>query len=142
MAFVRDGDALRKAMAVTAEYLPTETKQRNPSDFTPELSRRARGVDIWAAMRSLGRSGISEMVERHCRQARLFARGLTQQGFEILAGQDRHAHQRHRLEYERRRRGEMSRRDRAARLYSFFPGGRPQFPRVMAGRARSASSFS
>ena len=84
IAFVRDGDALRQAMAVTAEYLPTETKQRNPSDFTPELSRRARGVDVWAAMRSLGRSGISEMVERHCRQARRFADGLTQQGFEIF----------------------------------------------------------
>ena len=84
VAFVRDGDALRKAMAVTAEYLPTETKQRNPSDFTPELSRRARGVDVWAAMRSLGRSGISEMVERHCRQARRFAEGLAKQGFEIL----------------------------------------------------------
>jgi glutamate/tyrosine decarboxylase-like PLP-dependent enzyme len=83
VAFVRDGDALRRAMAITAEYLPTETKQRNPSDFTPELSRRARGVDIWAAMRSLGRSGISEMVERHCRQARRFAEGLKEQGFEI-----------------------------------------------------------
>ncbi len=84
IAFVRDGDALRQAMAVTAEYLPTETKQRNPSDFTPELSRRARGVDVWAAMRSLGRSGITEMVERHCRQARRFAEGLKQQGFEIF----------------------------------------------------------
>ena len=83
IAFVRDGDALRRAMAITAEYLPTETKQRNPSDFTPELSRRARGVDVWAAMRSLGRSGITEMIERHCRQARLFANGLTQLGFEI-----------------------------------------------------------
>ena len=84
VAFVRDGDALRQAMAVTAEYLPTETSRRNPSDFTPELSRRARGVDIWAAMRSLGRSGISEMIERHCRQARRFAEGLSKQGFEIL----------------------------------------------------------
>ena len=84
VAFVRDGDALRKAMAITAEYLPTETAQRNPSDYTPELSRRARGVDIWAAMRSLGRSGISEMIERHCRQARRFAEGLRKLGFEIL----------------------------------------------------------
>jgi glutamate/tyrosine decarboxylase-like PLP-dependent enzyme len=84
VAFVRDGDALRKAMAITAEYLPTETAQRNPSDYTPELSRRARGVDIWAAMRSLGRSGISEMIERHCRQARRFAEGLQKLGFEIL----------------------------------------------------------
>lgn len=83
VAFVRDVDALRKAMAITAEYLPTETAQRNPSDYTPELSRRARGVDIWAAMRSLGRSGISEMIERHCRQARRFAEGLQKLGFEI-----------------------------------------------------------
>ena len=84
VAFVRDGDALRQAMAITAEYLPTVTQHRNPSDYTPELSRRARGVDVWAAMRSLGRSGISEMVERHCRQARRFAEGLRKQGFEIF----------------------------------------------------------
>ena len=71
-------------MAVTAEYLPTETPQRNPSDYTPELSRRARGVDVWAAMRSLGRSGMTEMVERHCRHARRFAEGLSAAGFEIL----------------------------------------------------------
>jgi glutamate/tyrosine decarboxylase-like PLP-dependent enzyme len=84
IAFVRDGDALRKSMAVSAEYLPTETEHRNPSDYTPELSRRARGVDIWAAMRSLGRSGIAEMIERNCRQARQFADGLSAAGFEIL----------------------------------------------------------
>jgi glutamate/tyrosine decarboxylase-like PLP-dependent enzyme len=85
IAITRDGDALRKAMAVTAEYLPTETVNRNPSDFTPELSRRARGVDIWAAMRSLGRSGIEEMIERNCRQARRFAEGLSAAGLQVLA---------------------------------------------------------
>ena len=84
VAFVRDGTALRKSMAISAEYLPTETPQRNPSDYTPELSRRARGVDVWAAMRSLGRSGLEEMVERHCRQARRFAEGLSAQGYSIL----------------------------------------------------------
>ena len=84
IAFVRDGTALRKAMAVTAEYLPTGTPHRNPSDYTPELSRRARGVDIWAAMRSLGRTGLAELIERNCRQARRFADGLTQAGFEVL----------------------------------------------------------
>src|SRR6185503_9810451 len=84
IAFVRDGNALRKSMAVSAEYLPTETPQRNPSDYTPELSRRARGVDVWAAMRSLGRSGITELVERNCRQARRFAEGLSAAGFTIL----------------------------------------------------------
>ena len=84
IALVRDADALRRSMAVTAEYLPTETAHRNPSDYTPELSRRARGVDIWAAMRSLGRSGLAEMVDRNCRQARRFADGLAAAGFAIL----------------------------------------------------------
>jgi len=84
VAFVRDADALRASMAISAEYLPTVTQNRNPSDYTPELSRRARGVDVWAAMRSLGRSGLTELVERNCRQARLFAKGLSAAGFKIL----------------------------------------------------------
>ncbi len=84
IAFVRDGDALRAAMAVTAEYLPTDSEQRNPSDFTPELSRRARGVEVWAALKSLGRSGVEELVARHCRQARRFAEALAEAGLEIL----------------------------------------------------------
>lgn len=84
LAFVRDPVALQSAMAVTAEYLPTETDKRNPSDFTPELSRRARGVDVWAALRTLGRSGVAEMIERNCAQARRFAEGLSAAGFEIL----------------------------------------------------------
>jgi glutamate/tyrosine decarboxylase-like PLP-dependent enzyme len=84
IAFVRDGDALRKSMAVTAEYLPSKTPQRNPSDYTPELSRRGRGVDVWAAMRSLGRSGIAELVEANCRQARRFGEGLSAAGFTVL----------------------------------------------------------
>jgi glutamate/tyrosine decarboxylase-like PLP-dependent enzyme len=83
IAFVRDGEALRKAMSVTAEYLPPS--MRHPSDYTPEFSRRARGVDVWAALRSLGRSGLAELVERNCRQARRFAEGLSETGgFEIL----------------------------------------------------------
>jgi glutamate/tyrosine decarboxylase-like PLP-dependent enzyme len=84
LAFVRDPQALQPAMAITAEYLPTHTAQRNPSDFTPELSRRARGVEIWAALRSLGRAGLAEMFARNCRQARRFAEGLAAAGCEIL----------------------------------------------------------
>jgi glutamate/tyrosine decarboxylase-like PLP-dependent enzyme len=84
IALVRDGDALRAAMSVTAEYLPTASEYRNPSDHTPELSRRARGVDVWAAMRVLGRSGIAEMVERNCRQARRFGEGLSAAGHTVL----------------------------------------------------------
>ncbi|MBI1919618.1 MAG: aspartate aminotransferase family protein [Geobacter sp.] len=84
LAFVRDPHALLKAMAITAEYLPTETTERNPSDYTPELSRRARGVDVWAVLRSLGRSGVADMIERTCRQARRFAEGLENAGYRIL----------------------------------------------------------
>jgi glutamate/tyrosine decarboxylase-like PLP-dependent enzyme len=83
LALVRDADALRAAMAITAEYLPTSTF-RNPSDFTPELSRRARGVEVWAALRSLGRQGIAELIERNCRQARRFAEGLRASGYQVL----------------------------------------------------------
>jgi glutamate/tyrosine decarboxylase-like PLP-dependent enzyme len=71
-------------MAITAEYLPTQGAYRNPSDYTPELSRRARGVEIWAALRALGREGLVEMVERNCRQARRFAERLSAAGHEIL----------------------------------------------------------
>jgi len=84
IAFVRSAHALRAAMAITAEYLPTDTTRRNPSDYTPELSRRARGVDVWAALRTLGRSGLVEMVERNCRQARSFAERMMQAGFTVL----------------------------------------------------------
>ncbi len=83
IAIVRDAEALRAAMAITADYLPT-SEFRNPSDFTPELSRRARGVEVWAALRSLGRQGVAELVERNCRQARHFATKLEAAGFKVL----------------------------------------------------------
>src|SRR4029453_6200976 len=49
-----------------------------------EFSRRARGIAIWAALRSLGRSGVQELVERHCAQARRLADGLRAAGFNVL----------------------------------------------------------
>lgn len=84
LAFVRDAAALRAAMAVTAAYLPSQSGLRNPADYTPELSRRARGVDVWAALRCLGREGVEAMIDRTCRHARRFAEGLAAAGFEIL----------------------------------------------------------
>jgi glutamate/tyrosine decarboxylase-like PLP-dependent enzyme len=84
LAIVRDGDALRAAMAVTADYLPTVSPFRNPSDFTPELSRRARGVEVWAALHAMGRKGVAELIQRTCRHARRFAEGLRSAGYEIL----------------------------------------------------------
>jgi glutamate/tyrosine decarboxylase-like PLP-dependent enzyme len=85
VAFVRDAHALKAAMAITADYLPQAAgAERNPSDFTPELSRRARGVEVWAALQSLGRDGIADMIERNCRQARRFATGLSAKGYAVL----------------------------------------------------------
>lgn len=84
LAFVRDPHALKAAMAITAEYLPTDGGMRNPSDFTPELSRRARGVEIWTALRTLGREGVAAMIEANCAQARRFADHLRAAGCEIL----------------------------------------------------------
>lgn len=68
LTFVRDAAHLRNAMTFNAAYLQA-TAAREPSHFTPEASRRARGVEVWAALRSLGRSGLAEMIERNCRQA-------------------------------------------------------------------------
>ncbi|MBA2254229.1 MAG: aspartate aminotransferase family protein [Chloroflexi bacterium] len=74
LVFVRDADAQRRAMALPAAYLiHAEGAHRDPYEFVPEFSRRARGFALYAAMRSLGRAGIAEMVDRHCRQARRFA---------------------------------------------------------------------
>lgn len=84
LALVRDIDALRAGMSITAEYLPAAGVERNPADFTPELSRRARGVDVWAALHYLGRNGVIELVERTCRFARQFAEGLSKAGYVIL----------------------------------------------------------
>jgi len=84
LAFVRDTDALKASMAITAVYLPTESEHRNPSDFTPELSRRARGVEVWAALRTLGKGGVEDLIERTCRHARRFAEGLTAAGYTVL----------------------------------------------------------
>jgi glutamate/tyrosine decarboxylase-like PLP-dependent enzyme len=84
LALVRDADALRASMAVEAAYLPPTGDVREPGMYTPELSRRARGVDAWAALRSLGRSGVAELVERCCAHATRFADELRGAGYEVL----------------------------------------------------------
>jgi glutamate/tyrosine decarboxylase-like PLP-dependent enzyme len=83
LAFVREAEHLRGAMSLTAAYLPQGVR-REPLNFVPELSRRARGVDTWAALKSLGRSGLCELIDRNCRCAKRFAGGLANAGFEIL----------------------------------------------------------
>ncbi|SVD78838.1 uncharacterized protein METZ01_LOCUS431692, partial [marine metagenome] len=83
IAMVRHSDALRAAMSVTAAYLPDEAT-REPMHYTPEASRRARGIEVWAALRSLGRSGLSDLVDSNCRLATRFADGLLKAGYNIL----------------------------------------------------------
>ncbi len=78
--FVRDGDALAAATSVSGAYLVDE----RGGSLAPECSRRARGVDIWAALTALGRAGVADMVTRHCRQAQAMAEGLHQGGVEVL----------------------------------------------------------
>ena len=82
VAFVSDPDALRAACSLDAAYI-THHERRDPCATTPEMSRRARGVEIWAALRSLGRRGVAEMVERGCSHATRFAEGLAAAGHEI-----------------------------------------------------------
>ena len=78
LAFVADPVAHRQAMSLlAASYLVFgEGAERDNANWVPEMSRRARGFPIWAAIRELGRSGIAEMVDRGCECARRFADGL------------------------------------------------------------------
>jgi len=82
MAICRDRDALAGAMNSDAVYSTAAVDSQK--NLGLEFSRRARGIPIWAALRSLGREGVAELVERHCRQAERLARGLAARGFEIL----------------------------------------------------------
>jgi len=71
IAVVRDPTAMSAAMNVHGDYLIQETG--DPAEKVPEMSRRARGVPVWAALRSMGRSGVAELVDRLCGHARAFA---------------------------------------------------------------------
>jgi glutamate/tyrosine decarboxylase-like PLP-dependent enzyme len=83
IALVREPAALKSAMSIQAAYL-MQGEQREPSHYNPELSRRARGVELWAGLRSLGQSGMAEIVERTSSHARRFAAGLSAAGFQVL----------------------------------------------------------
>jgi glutamate/tyrosine decarboxylase-like PLP-dependent enzyme len=82
LALYRDPAAARAALSMRAAYLPDE-EARQPYDYTPEASRRARGIEIWAALLSLGKQGVADLVERCCRHARRFAEGFRRAGFEV-----------------------------------------------------------
>ncbi|GHI85182.1 pyridoxal phosphate-dependent decarboxylase family protein [Streptomyces xanthophaeus] len=75
LAVVRDPSALRAAMGLRGDYL-IQHEQGDPVDKVPELSRRGRAFPVWAALRSLGRSGVADLVDRLCGHARAFATGI------------------------------------------------------------------
>ncbi len=83
LVFCRDATHLGAAMSTSAAYLQ-QSDDREPYHYTPEMSRRARGVEVWAALRSLGREGLADLVARTCRHARRFAEGLNAVGYTIL----------------------------------------------------------
>jgi glutamate/tyrosine decarboxylase-like PLP-dependent enzyme len=86
IAFCAHPEAHRQAMRVTASYLVLQEDplRRDALDWGPEFSRRARGFAVYAALRSLGRKGVADLVERSCAHARLFAELLEASGATIL----------------------------------------------------------
>ncbi|MEM7445225.1 MAG: aminotransferase class V-fold PLP-dependent enzyme [Pseudomonadota bacterium] len=83
VALVREPAALARAMSITGAYL-TPSDQRDAMMFTPDSSRRARAVEIWAALKSLGRTGLADLIDRNCRHAHAIANALRQEGVEVL----------------------------------------------------------
>jgi glutamate/tyrosine decarboxylase-like PLP-dependent enzyme len=83
VVLVRDRMALKRAMGMSAAYLHAGAL-REPMHHVPDSSRRARGVELWAALKSLGRNGVRELVERTCGLAKLFAERLRTAGYEVL----------------------------------------------------------
>jgi glutamate/tyrosine decarboxylase-like PLP-dependent enzyme len=86
IAFCAHPEPHREAMTAHAEYYVRDPDAiREPIDWTPEHSRRARAVPVYAALRQLGRSGVADLVERSCDRARQFAAGITElPGCEVL----------------------------------------------------------
>lgn len=81
----RDSEAIDDVFGVSATYLVTEgAPRRQPNTLTPELSRRARGVEFWAALAHLGRSGVEALIDRCCAHARRFSEGLSAAGYEVM----------------------------------------------------------
>ena len=84
IAIVKRAEALAAAMTVSGAYYPVNDAKLNGMMLSPDSSRRARGIELWATLRSLGRSGVAELVERLCSNAARFARALEREGFKIL----------------------------------------------------------
>jgi glutamate/tyrosine decarboxylase-like PLP-dependent enzyme len=83
LVLTRHADALRQAMSIGGAYLKQD-EDRVPYHYTPDFSRRARGIEVWAALRQLGRPGLADLIERTCQYAAQFAEGLRAAGHRVL----------------------------------------------------------
>ena len=84
LVFCRDAASHRAALRSRAAAYLTETEAREPDQLVPDFSRRARGIEVWAALLSLGRGGLRELLERSCAHARRFAEALRADGHAVL----------------------------------------------------------
>lgn len=84
IALVRDREALMRAMSISGSYLLLADERRDAINLGPDSSRRARALEVWAALKYLGRSGLATLVTQNCRQARAMASQLQRSGIEIL----------------------------------------------------------
>jgi glutamate/tyrosine decarboxylase-like PLP-dependent enzyme len=84
VAICRNAAAHRAAMSVQASYLEQGTNARDPMDWVPEFSRRARGVGVYATLRSLGREGVADLVDRTTRLSHRFADKLSASGRAVI----------------------------------------------------------
>ena len=80
--FCRSRDALAAAMRMTGAYI-VFSEERDGMLYTPDMSRRARSVELWATLKNLGRRGVAELVDGLCDGASLFAKRLASHGFTI-----------------------------------------------------------
>ena len=83
VAIVADGDALARSMRADGAYLPS-TGGRAPMQLGLQMSQRARAIEVWAALHTMGRSGLADLIDRSCQLAARFATGLAEAGAEIL----------------------------------------------------------
>ncbi len=79
----RDREALEAAFRASASYFQW-SPHRDPMRYTPSMSKRARAVELWAILRTLGRDGVAGLVEKLCAHARYFADRLSDEGFHVV----------------------------------------------------------
>jgi glutamate/tyrosine decarboxylase-like PLP-dependent enzyme len=84
IAVVRVPQALGRAMSISGAYLPVASEHRDAMNLTPDSSRRARAVEVWSALKLLGRAGLAQLVNRNCYHAKKIADALKHAGLEVL----------------------------------------------------------